>query len=263
MSNAPSQQSMTRSAESIFWSTMPELASNALIVDLALEDWDRVIRTNLYGPFLSTQQAARRMIEQGRGGRIINITVRPRRSVQLDRECLQRVQSRVAQPYPNGRRRTWRVRHHSQCDRTRDDPDPHERSSNARQGIPRRSRTANRRETGRCSSGYRQHGALPRFRRGFVFNRKHPLCRRRLDAHLPASLELSRYHIPSLTPVSHRNRTRVCAHIYSPGSSVGDSLGLERRINRYRFGIRSIRKWVFRTLAQSRSAAVQVFRWPG
>lgn len=47
---------------------------NDLIVDLALEDWDRVIRTNLYGPFLSTQQAARRMIKQGRGGRIINIT---------------------------------------------------------------------------------------------------------------------------------------------------------------------------------------------
>ena len=65
---------MTRSAASIFWSTTPELALKDLVVELALEDWDRVIRTNLYGPFLTTQQAARRMIEQGRGGRIINIT---------------------------------------------------------------------------------------------------------------------------------------------------------------------------------------------
>ncbi len=30
--------------------------------------------TNLFGPFLTIQQAARRMIAQGDGGRIINIT---------------------------------------------------------------------------------------------------------------------------------------------------------------------------------------------
>ena len=50
------------------------IGTQGLVVELSLEDWDRVIRTNLYGPFLTTQQAARRMIEQGRGGRIINIT---------------------------------------------------------------------------------------------------------------------------------------------------------------------------------------------
>ena len=36
--------------------------------------WERVIRTNLHGPFLCSQQAARRLIAQGRGGRIVNIT---------------------------------------------------------------------------------------------------------------------------------------------------------------------------------------------
>jgi glucose 1-dehydrogenase len=36
--------------------------------------WERVIRTNLHGPFLCSQQAGRRLIAQGRGGRIINIT---------------------------------------------------------------------------------------------------------------------------------------------------------------------------------------------
>lgn len=37
-------------------------------------DWERVIRTNLHGPFLCAQQAARRLLAQGWGGRIINIS---------------------------------------------------------------------------------------------------------------------------------------------------------------------------------------------
>lgn len=41
------------------------------ILDLAEEDWDRTIRTNLKGTFLCTQQAARLMRQSG--GRIINI----------------------------------------------------------------------------------------------------------------------------------------------------------------------------------------------
>jgi glucose 1-dehydrogenase len=46
----------------------------APIVDVAFETWERVIRTNLHGPFLTIQQAARRMLAQGAGGRIINIS---------------------------------------------------------------------------------------------------------------------------------------------------------------------------------------------
>lgn len=41
---------------------------------MALADWDRVLRTNLYGPFLCTQQASRRMLARGQGGRVIQIT---------------------------------------------------------------------------------------------------------------------------------------------------------------------------------------------
>jgi glucose 1-dehydrogenase len=44
------------------------------IHELSLEGWDRVLRTNLYGPFLCARQAARRMIAQCDGGRIINIS---------------------------------------------------------------------------------------------------------------------------------------------------------------------------------------------
>jgi NAD(P)-dependent dehydrogenase (short-subunit alcohol dehydrogenase family) len=42
------------------------------LLDLAEEDWDRVIRTNLKGTFLCTQRAGR-LMAANRGGRIINI----------------------------------------------------------------------------------------------------------------------------------------------------------------------------------------------
>jgi NAD(P)-dependent dehydrogenase (short-subunit alcohol dehydrogenase family) len=41
---------------------------------LAYEEWRQVMDTNLSGAFLCSQRAARRMVEAGNGGRIINIT---------------------------------------------------------------------------------------------------------------------------------------------------------------------------------------------
>ena len=43
-------------------------------VDLSFEQWRAVVATDLDGPFLCAQRAARRMIAQGNGGRIINVT---------------------------------------------------------------------------------------------------------------------------------------------------------------------------------------------
>jgi glucose 1-dehydrogenase len=43
-------------------------------VDYALEELDKILAVNLVGPFLVAQAAARRMIAQGGGGRIINIS---------------------------------------------------------------------------------------------------------------------------------------------------------------------------------------------
>ena len=43
-------------------------------VDIAYEDLRRVLMVDLEGAFLCSQRAARRMIDQGRGGRIISIT---------------------------------------------------------------------------------------------------------------------------------------------------------------------------------------------
>ena len=45
-----------------------------LVVDLAEEDWDRVQRVNVKGVFLCCQAVARHLIEQGTGGKIINMS---------------------------------------------------------------------------------------------------------------------------------------------------------------------------------------------
>ena len=42
--------------------------------DLAPEDWQRAVETDLFGVFYGCQSAARRMMAQGEGGTIINIT---------------------------------------------------------------------------------------------------------------------------------------------------------------------------------------------
>jgi NAD(P)-dependent dehydrogenase (short-subunit alcohol dehydrogenase family) len=58
---------------------MDILVNNAAItwhrqfMDITEEDWDRIHRVNAKGSFFCMQRAARQMIEQGRGGRIINL----------------------------------------------------------------------------------------------------------------------------------------------------------------------------------------------
>jgi NAD(P)-dependent dehydrogenase (short-subunit alcohol dehydrogenase family) len=43
-------------------------------LDISVEEWHTVIDTNLTGPFLGTQYAARLMVDSGQGGSIINIS---------------------------------------------------------------------------------------------------------------------------------------------------------------------------------------------
>ncbi len=43
-------------------------------VDFPLDEWQKILTVNLTGPFLCSQAAARQMIAQGRGGRIINLS---------------------------------------------------------------------------------------------------------------------------------------------------------------------------------------------
>lgn len=44
------------------------------ILSMPIEEWDEVLEVNLRGPFLCSRAVARRLIEAGRKGRIINIT---------------------------------------------------------------------------------------------------------------------------------------------------------------------------------------------
>jgi NAD(P)-dependent dehydrogenase (short-subunit alcohol dehydrogenase family) len=48
--------------------------TSELAVDLSYEDWRKVLSVDLDGAFLCLQRAARRMIDQGRGGRLIAVT---------------------------------------------------------------------------------------------------------------------------------------------------------------------------------------------
>ncbi|MFC5662188.1 SDR family oxidoreductase [Kitasatospora misakiensis] len=44
------------------------------VLDETLDDWQRILAVDLTGPFACAQAAARRMVAQGRGGRIVNVT---------------------------------------------------------------------------------------------------------------------------------------------------------------------------------------------
>lgn len=46
----------------------------ASILEESLEDWQRILTINATAPFLCAQAVARRMVAQGRGGRIVNVT---------------------------------------------------------------------------------------------------------------------------------------------------------------------------------------------
>ena len=50
------------------------IEKRSAFVDYALEDFEKILAVNLIGPFLVSQWAARQMIRQGQGGRIINIS---------------------------------------------------------------------------------------------------------------------------------------------------------------------------------------------
>src|ERR1700719_2377743 len=49
------------------------ISDNKSILDITKEQWDAVIAVTLTGPFLMSQHAARQMVAQGSGGKIVNI----------------------------------------------------------------------------------------------------------------------------------------------------------------------------------------------
>jgi len=49
------------------------ISDNKNILDITKEQWDAVIAVTLTGPFLMSQHAARQMVAQGAGGKIVNV----------------------------------------------------------------------------------------------------------------------------------------------------------------------------------------------
>ena len=47
---------------------------NTPVLDMSEDEWDRVMETNVRGTFLTCQAVGRRMVERGRGGKIITIS---------------------------------------------------------------------------------------------------------------------------------------------------------------------------------------------
>lgn len=50
------------------------IAGGAPVAEMTLEDWRRVVGTNLDGTFLTTREAARRFVEQGSGGSMVIVS---------------------------------------------------------------------------------------------------------------------------------------------------------------------------------------------
>lgn len=50
------------------------IEKKAAFVDFPIDDWHKIIAIDLTGPWVCSQNAARQMIKQGQGGRIINIS---------------------------------------------------------------------------------------------------------------------------------------------------------------------------------------------
>jgi NAD(P)-dependent dehydrogenase (short-subunit alcohol dehydrogenase family) len=50
------------------------MSNKAPFLELGWDEWRETLAVDLDGPFLCAQRAARAMVEQGRGGRIVNVT---------------------------------------------------------------------------------------------------------------------------------------------------------------------------------------------
>lgn len=55
------------------WVNNAGLYPNVPLLDVSVDDWDKVMAVNLRGVFLCAREAARRMIDAGKGGVIVNV----------------------------------------------------------------------------------------------------------------------------------------------------------------------------------------------
>lgn len=68
------QQTLTAFGKLDIFVNNAGIENKCAFVDYPLEEWQKIMSVNLTGPFLCSQAAARQMMRQGNGGRIINIS---------------------------------------------------------------------------------------------------------------------------------------------------------------------------------------------
>jgi glucose 1-dehydrogenase len=95
--------------------------------ETTLAQFDQVLKTNLYGPFFCAREAAKLMLAQGDGGRIVMISSVHEEACTAGGWTLPRLQGGPPQPHADDGRRAGRARHHRQRCRPRHDPDADER----------------------------------------------------------------------------------------------------------------------------------------
>ncbi len=76
--NVESLRKMFQSIDEAFGDLHVVVANAAVqtwkpLLELSVEEWDKVMNTNLRGTFLCTQEGAKRMVEKGHGGSIVTI----------------------------------------------------------------------------------------------------------------------------------------------------------------------------------------------
>ncbi len=73
---ATADAAMTRLGGIDIWVNNAGIYPSTRVLDMSDADWDRVIGVNLRGTFIGSREAARRMVDAGRGGVIVNLSSR-------------------------------------------------------------------------------------------------------------------------------------------------------------------------------------------
>src|SRR4051794_9031126 len=98
------------------------------LLDTDFATWREVLATDLDGAFLCLQRAARRMVDAGRGGRIVNITSVHEHQPRMGAAAYCAAKGGLGPADPGRRDRARRARHHRERRRTRRDRHPDDRA---------------------------------------------------------------------------------------------------------------------------------------
>ena len=192
---------------------------NSPIVDMREEDWDRVLGVNLKGQFLCSRAAARRMIAQGTGGRIVNIASTAANNARYAGGGLLRRQGRGGAVYKGAGPGVGGIWHNRQRRGAGLHRDPGHRGVLGR--IPEQLPLAGAGRTFRAHFGHRQRRAVPGIPYVRIHQRPGNLRRRGIlggQAHrsgmsLPLSCSSTLRSIEAAGPSKHWQSSSNTSHL--------------------------------------------------